>query len=257
MTDFNTGKPEGSLWVEPESDFRGEYPYNKVTSSDSGHFMEMDDTPGHERLRVQHRTGTFTEIQANGQRITKIFGKDYHIVIEDNNVMVGGNVNLTVMGDVNMDVSGNIYQLVKGDVVQSVDGNIKAHVKENVEISAEGDMDIVARSMNLVANDGLNIFGDLFVTGNINTTNSVNVAKNLNAGQKVSANWGFDTIAGLNCGFATPGPNGPGVINALTSVSSPLGSFVWMTDIINVNLHNWHVHPTKTGLSGPPIPKMI
>lgn len=258
MTDFNTGKPgKSSLWIEPESDYRGEYPYNKVSSSDSGHFFEMDDTPGNERVRLQHRTGTFTEIQANGQRITKVFGKDYYISISDNNIEVGGNVNLTVVGSVNMDVSGDVNQIVQGDIVQKVNGSIKSEVKGSVQIQTEKDMDLVADSFNFIAKDGVNIFGDLFVTGNMNATNSVNVTGNLNAGQKVSANWGFDTIAGINCGFATPGPNPPGFVNAIAMVNAPLGNFVWMHDILNVGLYNIHFHATKVGLTSPPLVKMV
>ena len=62
--------PSNNLWTEPESaanaDNQPVYPYNDVTQTESGHFMEMDDTPGAERIRLQHRTGTFTEIQADG-----------------------------------------------------------------------------------------------------------------------------------------------------------------------------------------------
>ena len=34
-----------------------------------------------ERLYQQHRTGTFEEIHANGDRVTKVIGDNYEIVI--------------------------------------------------------------------------------------------------------------------------------------------------------------------------------
>ena len=36
-----------------------QYPYNHVYESESGHIREVDDSPGHERLFTQHRSGTF------------------------------------------------------------------------------------------------------------------------------------------------------------------------------------------------------
>ena len=49
----------------------GVYPYNHVVETESGHIMEIDDSPGAERLYRQHRTGTFEEIHANGDMVTQ------------------------------------------------------------------------------------------------------------------------------------------------------------------------------------------
>ena len=79
-------------WTEPESaantDYQPVYPYNSVTQSESGHSLELDDTPGRERVRLQHGTGnTFIEMQATGDEIHKIFGNGYEIVLKNKNVL--------------------------------------------------------------------------------------------------------------------------------------------------------------------------
>jgi exopolyphosphatase/guanosine-5'-triphosphate,3'-diphosphate pyrophosphatase len=69
-----------SSWTEPKSDYKAVYPYNHITQTESGHFIEMDDTPDAERVRIQHRTGTFTEIQADGSRINKILEMKINVI---------------------------------------------------------------------------------------------------------------------------------------------------------------------------------
>ena len=52
-----------SAWTEPESaantDYQPVYPYNNVTETESGHSWEMDDTPGAERIHLNHKANTF------------------------------------------------------------------------------------------------------------------------------------------------------------------------------------------------------
>ena len=105
-----------------------QYPYNHVFESESGHVMEVDDTPDKERLLRYHKTGTFEEIHPDGQRVVKVVGKNYEIIADDNNVFINGDVNLTA--------TGNYNQLIKGDYVLEVEGNYtrKIHKNEQVKI---------------------------------------------------------------------------------------------------------------------------
>ena len=54
---------------EPPSAYATQYPYNNVMQTESGHFQEFDDTPGAERMRWQHKAGTFTEWQPDGTEV--------------------------------------------------------------------------------------------------------------------------------------------------------------------------------------------
>ena len=109
------------------------YPYNHVVESESGHIIEIDDSPGAERLYRQHRTGTFEEIHANGDRVTKVIGDNYEIVI--------GNGNCVIKGSQNITVEGSVRHLIKGDYILEVEGDFfrKIHGNERVKIGAKSD----------------------------------------------------------------------------------------------------------------------
>lgn len=126
-------------WSEPSSPYNAMYPYNQVVSTESGHYFEMDDTRGHERIHMYHRSGTFNETHPDGSHVEKIVNDKYTIILKDNkisisgdcsvtvsggakvyvvgdcNMHVGGNYNITVGGDMNIDVAGTFNQ--KGDTI--------------------------------------------------------------------------------------------------------------------------------------------
>ena len=72
------------------------YPFNKVYESESGHIIEVDDTPGSERLHQFHRSGTFQEMHPNGDKVTKVVRDNYTSVLRDDYIHIDGNQNLTV-----------------------------------------------------------------------------------------------------------------------------------------------------------------
>lgn len=93
---------------EPESPYRAVFPYNKVLQSESGHVIEVDDTPNAERLHIYHRTGTYTEIDEVGARVNKIVGDDFEIVEKNQKVYINGNVNIQVNGNYTLNVDGDV-----------------------------------------------------------------------------------------------------------------------------------------------------
>jgi hypothetical protein len=58
--------------VEPNSYYEAEYPYNNVIESESGHALEFDDTRGKERIHLYHRSGSYMEWNADGDRAERI-----------------------------------------------------------------------------------------------------------------------------------------------------------------------------------------
>ena len=104
-----------------------EYPYNRVYESESGHIVEIDDTPYAERMYRKHRTGTFQEWDADGNAVTRIIGNNYTIVCGTDFVNVKGDVNLTIdsncktyiKGDWDIQVDGNKTETVKGNVIET------------------------------------------------------------------------------------------------------------------------------------------
>lgn len=106
--------------VEPPSAFNAKYPYNKVTQTESGHVLEVDDTPGFERLHMFHRTGTYVEVDQDGNRVDKIVGNGVEVTLKNQTVFIQGNVNIQVKGNYNLTVDGNIN--IKGSKVVINDG---------------------------------------------------------------------------------------------------------------------------------------
>ena len=123
-----------TTWDEPhaKSEAPTFYPYNHVHESESGHIHEIDDTPGGERLLQQHLSGTFTEIHPEGTRVVKVVGKDYEIIIEDQNLLIEGDLNVTV--------KGNKKELIQGDYVLEVEGDMytKIHKNQRIKVGARG-----------------------------------------------------------------------------------------------------------------------
>jgi hypothetical protein len=50
----------------------------------------MDDTPTRERIRLQHRIGTFMEMYPNGDEVHKVYGTGYEIHLKGKNVLIKG-----------------------------------------------------------------------------------------------------------------------------------------------------------------------
>ena len=101
-----------------------EYPYNHVLETESGHIKEYDDTPYAERIYEKHRSGTYYEIDADGNKVTRVVGQNYEIV--------AGSSFVNIKGDVNLTIDSNCKTYIKGDWNIQVDGNKTEVVKKNV-----------------------------------------------------------------------------------------------------------------------------
>jgi hypothetical protein len=111
---------------EPESAYQAKYPYNKVTESESGHVVEIDDTPNAERLHVYHKSGSYVEINSEGRRVDKIVGDGYEIVLLNKTMYIKGNLNINVDNTTN--ITTNDYNLtVNGTAKLKFNGDYKVH----------------------------------------------------------------------------------------------------------------------------------
>ena len=91
------------------------YPYNHVQQTESGHLIEMDDTPGKERLHWYHRAGTFTEIGSLGHRVTKVVSEDFKINLMNDYHRVVGSKYENIAGKLDV-VSQKYFHKVKSGV---------------------------------------------------------------------------------------------------------------------------------------------
>lgn len=158
----------GKTWNEAPSAYNAQYPYNHVYESESGHVIEIDDTPNFERLHTYHRSGTYHEIDADGNKAEKIVGAattivsddaliciqgGYHISVgSDNTIKVGGSLQIEVNGDCNITVNGNVYQTVQGNYNVNASGNINMQAGGAFNIKAGGNLN--ADGSQIHFNDG-------------------------------------------------------------------------------------------------------
>lgn len=161
----NINKGNGGSWDEPGSAYCATYPHNHVIETESGHVIEMDDTPHRERLHVYHRTGTFVEIDQNGTWHQHVQGDHYGIFVRNNHVYIKGDYDVTVDGvtrvlardAMEMEVWGKTTINVKNDANINVAGDLKTRAK-NIYMESENDLHFKAGgSVYLQAGGGMNL----------------------------------------------------------------------------------------------------
>lgn len=101
---------------EKRTEYAAKYPHNKTITTESGHVLELDDTPQAERIHVYHKSGAYVEIFPDGSIVTKSM-KDSVSVTMDNHAI----------------------SVVKGDL------QIVAN-EGKIQINSDGDIDLVSKS---------------------------------------------------------------------------------------------------------------
>ena len=260
-----------SGWTEPESaantDYQPIYPFNNATQTPSGHAFEMDDTPTRERVRLQHRTGTFIEMHPNGDEVHKVYGDGYEITIKDKNVLINGNINITVVGDANIYTVGNKTEQVDGNYELHVKGNYTTVVEGLTSFVSQGDMDIKAGGalsggLFITPGDYVSVRGDLKVNGEITAAKIFSKGRVDCLDGMSAISGGFTTeFGGISVGpLEAPIPltiNCTGPINSKVSMSAPLitsaiSSSFLSKDIVNSIIRNVQIHIAPNGATSPP-----
>ena len=163
----------GGSWDQPSSCYRGNYPFNRVEETESGHVIEKDDTPGYERLNIYHRKGTFHEIDCNGTEVTRIVGDNYTIIDRNGFISIDGAANVTVAGNINVMCLSNANVEVNGSARMDVHGDMNIGVGKDFNLACQGNISMAANGgFNLQGCQNSTIFTkkQLFVTSDENTS---------------------------------------------------------------------------------------
>lgn len=238
-----------SAWQEPKSAANEEtqplYPYSSETYTESGHSFQMDDTPERERIRIQHRSGTFIEMHPDGGFVFKSIKGDGYEIIN------GGNKNLYIKGDYNITIDGNCNFYVKGDYNLKVDGNYTQSISGNIvklsendqmfnQDTTEGDKvisatkDIVLNTLSdfISSGDGGKVIinGNLQVNGSIRSSASMYCEGSITAMMDIYSTTGLKTVGSLSVGPPALSPSIPmGVY-----ITSPIVEIIAPTQIVGV-----------------------
>ena len=146
---MNIPTADGGKWEEPPIPYQALYPYNHVHQTESGHIIEMDDTPNNERLHWYHRTGTFTEIHPLGVKVDKIVNNYYNIILGARFTHIEASDYTTIDGSQENYVIGNRVDKVGGDYSIAVG---KGRFAVN---STQGAINLSAGKVNLTASEEL------------------------------------------------------------------------------------------------------
>jgi len=116
-------------WGEPGPAYAARYPFNRVIESRGGHSIELDDTPGAERITIQHKSGAYIEIDAIGTFKERAQGDRYEINIGTKHESSGHSV---------VTINGNSHVYVKGNKTEEIMGNYKRIVHGENEVTVGG-----------------------------------------------------------------------------------------------------------------------
>ncbi|AEN93972.1 baseplate hub subunit and tail lysozyme [Escherichia phage Bp7] len=171
------------LFKEPESSYKGEYPYVQTMQTEGGHIQEFDNTPGQERYRLIHPTGSYEEVAPDGRKTSKTVADGYYMTQGDSNTYVGGNNKVNVGGDetyynmanVRRQTDGSESIHIRGNETKTVEGDGTLLVKGNVKIVIMGTADITVEQ-------------EAYITVEKDTTVNVNQNADISVKQKATIN---------------------------------------------------------------------
>lgn len=101
---------------EKRTEYAAKYPHNKTITTESGHVLELDDTPRAERIHVYHKSGAYIEIFPDGSIVTK-----------------------SMKDSVSVTMNNHAISVVKGDL------QIVAN-EGKIQINSDSDIDLVSKS---------------------------------------------------------------------------------------------------------------
>ena len=182
-------------WSEPPSAYNAKYPYNHVKETESGHVIELDDTPNAERIHIYHRTGTYVEIDREGSVSYKVKGENYEIYNRNNKTYVMGNQDITVDGARTL--------LVKNALDVEVLGKTTINIKNDADLNVSGDFNIKAKNLNIETQQDINFRIGNYM--NVRTEGDLNYRVLGDEQHRVSGDFDLDaSTVNINSGTANP-----------------------------------------------------
>jgi len=149
---------------EPQAAHAAMYPLDRVLDLVAG-TIEIDDTPGEERLKIFHKSGTYIEFRKDGSVVEKIEGKKHRITIEDDVIhvngqrikIVEGNEEITVRGDKTEFIDGELTQTVESEVNRTFEDDVTENYQADRSAIVDGDvLEQISASLQQVIGQSLN-----------------------------------------------------------------------------------------------------
>ena len=127
-TMFGSGA-SGTMDEAPPT-YNPQYPYNTVLiESESGHLIEVDDTPSAERVHIYHRAGSHIEMGPDGGVKYKTTKNRQDMTMGDHDIRILGDCNIVVDG-------GHTIHVRNGEFIIEAAGDAAINVKGQLKIAA-------------------------------------------------------------------------------------------------------------------------
>lgn len=203
---------------EPKSAYKTEYPYNTTYTTKSGHAIELDDTVGHERIHIWHKSGSYEEIangppesgkKYTGRRVKKTTDSDYEIVLKDKNSLVKQNYNREISNtentdiglDNNITIGNNLTKSVGNNSTIAISNNSTTTVGKNVDVTiGEDGTIIIGGHLRITAEGGVSIGspgGITLTEGTLSVRDSVGVQSSATGSFTTPTGQTVDVINGI------------------------------------------------------------
>ena len=186
-------------WSEPPPAYAAKYPFNRVIKS-GRHSIELDDSPGAERIMIHHDSGAYIQIDSKGTVTEKAAADRYEINIGTKHESSGHSV-VTVNGNAHVYVKGNKTEEIEGDYKLLVHGHAEFGVGGAMYLNASDQVQMRGGDIKIEANAGI---ATLFAKKEIQfeARNQLNfVAKNI----KSTALNTYDVFSTKAIKLSTPG----------------------------------------------------
>jgi len=144
---------ERTVWSEPNSAYGAKYPFNRVIQT-AKHSIEIDDTPGAERIMIYHNEGSYVQIDSRGSTTHKSVGDKYEINDKQQHVYVGGPSMVTINNDSYVYVKGNKVEEIEGDYRMIVHGNASFGIGQQMFVNAGNQIQMRGADVMVEANKG-------------------------------------------------------------------------------------------------------
>ena len=139
---------DGGTWTTMSNPYNARYPFNRVNQTESGHVIELDDTPNGERINIQHMSGSFIEMHPDGS--IRILNEGTHelLIEKDHNQHTKGNFNIYVSGTATIKAEGNIDMESSNDI-RAKCVNFRVDASNVIDLNGGAEIDADAPIINL------------------------------------------------------------------------------------------------------------
>ena len=147
--DLGVSTADGNTWDEPHSAYNSSYPDNIVLATHVGITIEIDTTSGSERVHVYHPSGSYIEIDKEGNMVVRNAKDKFEIIDNDKKEHIVNNYDRTVDVNRTNKVGANETESIGGNRKVNVNGNFDETIGGNTTSITSGKVIIKGSTINL------------------------------------------------------------------------------------------------------------